>query len=92
MAAASDPIPMGGDQKVPSSPPSAPGAFPSTNTSDATAHEEDTPPRPPPHRSSSNSVPKSDTEAEAEAFKAAGNKFFKAQQFDKAIGEYTKGI
>ena len=93
MAAVSDPVAMGSDQKLPSSPPlSAPGAFPGANGSEADQDEEEIAPRPPPHRTPSSSVPKADTEAEAETHKAAGNKFFKAQQFDKAIAEYTKGI
>ncbi|KAE8451233.1 hypothetical protein EG329_004397 [Mollisiaceae sp. DMI_Dod_QoI] len=50
-------------------------------------------PTPPPHKSN----PTSPTPAplpvvdEAEAFKAAGNKFYKAKEYKKAIEEYTKG-
>jgi DnaJ family protein C protein 7 len=29
---------------------------------------------------------------DAEACKAAGNKFFKARDFDKAVEEYSKGM
>lgn len=50
-------------------------------------------PTPPPHKSNPTSptpapVPATD---EAEAFKAAGNKFYKAKEYKKAIEEYTKG-
>jgi DnaJ family protein C protein 7 len=50
-------------------------------------------PTPPPHKSNPTSptpapVPVVD---EAEAFKAAGNKFYKAKEYKKAIEEYTKG-
>ena len=89
MAAMSDssPVPMDIDSTVPSSPPpSAPGAFPN-----GVNGEENTPPRPPPHRSPTNSKPSEPATGDAEACKAAGNKFFKAKQFDKAIAEYTKG-
>ena len=44
-------------------------------------------PTPPPHRVSVVEKPVID----AEAAKAAGNKFFKAKDFSRAITEYTKG-
>jgi len=47
-------------------------------------HEEKSP-TPPPHRVTP--TPKVD----AEACKAAGNKFFKAKDYERAIVEYTKG-
>lgn len=40
-------------------------------------------PTPPPHRPQPT--------VDAEACKAAGNKFFKAKDYKKAIAEYTKG-
>ena len=99
MAAASDPLPTGGDHVPSSPPPEAPGAFPATNGADHNTSDDDTAPPPPPHGTSSPSSSPSttkqndaDIEAEAESFKAAGNKFFKAKQYDKAIAEYTKGI
>lgn len=93
MAAASEPMPMGDDQRIPSSPPpSAPGAFPSTNGYDANQSNEDAAPQPPPHRTASSPASKpTESEVDAEACKAAGNKFFKAQQYSRAIAEYTKG-
>jgi DnaJ homolog subfamily C member 7 len=55
-------------------------------------------PVPPPHRTPTSpppqqepEPPKVDPEA-AEAFKAQGNKFYKAKQYEKAIDEYTKGV
>lgn len=56
--------------------------------------QEVAPPRPPPHRTPTNSsaheVPKPTTDPED--FKAAGNKFFKAKEYGKAIAEYSKAI
>jgi DnaJ family protein C protein 7 len=53
-------------------------------------------PVPPPHKSNPTSpapppapVPTAD---DAEAFKTAGNKFYKAKEYRKAIEEYTKGL
>lgn len=50
-------------------------------------------PVPPPHKSNPTSPAASSppTAEEAEAFKAAGNKFYKAKEYKKAIEEYTKG-
>ena len=69
----------------------APGAFPepasdeSTNgTNGSIAHDERSP-TPPPHR-----VPPA-PKIDPEACKAAGNKFFKAKDYERAILEYTKG-
>ena len=93
MAAASDPMPMSNDQNIPSSPPPVtPGAFPTSNGYENETNGEEVAPPPPPHRTSTGSVPTvNQIEGEAEAFKAAGNKFYKAGQADKAIAEYTKG-
>jgi DnaJ homolog subfamily C member 7 len=49
-------------------------------------------PIPPPHRSSFDSASGQNNDVDAEASKAAGNKFFKAGDYKKAISEYTKAI
>lgn len=48
-------------------------------------------PVPPPHRSNPSS-PVPSPEDEAEAYKAAGNKFFKEKDYKNAIVQYTKGM
>ena len=59
--------------------------------------QEDAPPRPPPHRTptspslQSQQIPPQQ-QVDPETFKAIGNKFFKAKEYDKAIGEYSKAI
>ena len=69
--------------------PETPGAFPQTNGVNGEHHEagEDSKPVPPPHRS----PPPEKPVVDAEACKAAGNKFYKDKQYEKAIEEYTKG-
>lgn len=69
-------------------PETTPGAFPQTNgmNGEKNGGEADERPVPPPHR-----TPTSSPE-DAEAFKASGNKYYKAQQYDRAIEEYTKGV
>ncbi|KAH0558538.1 hypothetical protein GP486_004807, partial [Trichoglossum hirsutum] len=47
-------------------------------------------PVPPPHRMQTSPPPP--PPVDAEAFKALGNKFFKAKDYDKAVVEYTKAI
>ncbi|KAI9846073.1 MAG: hypothetical protein M1837_004329 [Sclerophora amabilis] len=87
--------PMDIDQNEPPSNPSSsptsmtPGAFPATNGTNG-----DVSPAPPPHKvpTSPPAAPPQRSTADAESFKAAGNKFFKAKDFDKAISEYTKAI
>lgn len=84
---------------TPSSPMngSVPGAFPQPNGSASKVNGDA--PRPPPHRTPTSpppsknptSPPAANPEA-AEAFKANGNKFFKAKDYSAAIREYTKGI
>lgn len=51
-------------------------------------------PEPPPHKSNSSSpvLDVAPTPEQAEEFKAAGNKFYKAKEYKKAIEEYTKGM
>ena len=86
MAAAEPQAPMDIDSPIPSSPQNTPGSFPSPNG--VNGFDQSEPPRPPPHKS-----PQSPTSStNAEASKAAGNKFFKAHQYDKAIAEYTRGL
>ena len=94
MAAVSDnSMPSEVDGKISSSPlQGAPGAFPTSNGAD---NDEQTPPRPPPHRSPTSPGPKSpelSAAPSAESCKNAGNRFFKNKQYDKAIAEYTKGM
>lgn len=78
---------------TPSSPSTnAPGAFPQTNGTNGDSHENA--PAPPPHKAPASPPPTPQPQAptvDAEACKAAGNKFFKAREWQKAISEYTKG-
>jgi DnaJ family protein C protein 7 len=86
------PVPMDIDQEDPISPlPSSPQ--PATNGhASSPSHPDaeingDSGPLPPPYKPSSPQPPTVDPEV----FKAAGNKFFKAKEYDKAVKEYTKG-
>ena len=74
--------------------PETPGAFPMANGVNGEQHDEDEErPRPPPHRTPTNPPPQpEEPQIDAEACKAAGNKFYKAKQYDKAIEEYTKAV
>lgn len=65
--------------------------LPKTNGVNGTPSEEG--PVPPPHKSNTTSpaAPPALTAEDAEAFKTAGNKFYKAKEYKKAIEEYTKG-
>jgi DnaJ homolog subfamily C member 7 len=69
----------------------APGAFPANANGPINGvngdHEDEKSPTPPPHRVQIVEKPVVD----AEAAKAAGNKFFKAKDYPRAIAEYTKG-
>lgn len=67
--------------------PSAQANF-SVPIPNGTMHGE--PPAPPPHKSAPSS-PAPSTVDEAEAFKAAGNKFFKEKDYRKAIEQYSNG-
>lgn len=71
-------------------PESVPGGFPSTNGVNGEESGEDQAPAPPPHKSPRSPPPQKE-EVDAEACKAAGNKFYKAGQYERAIAEYTKG-
>ncbi|KAK4967022.1 hypothetical protein LTR28_003018 [Elasticomyces elasticus] len=67
------------------------GAVPTTNGVNGT-HEEAAP-VPPPHRTPPSPPPQPQQPAvDPEACKTAGNKFFKAKEYDKAIKEYSKAI
>ncbi|KAF4555494.1 Tetratricopeptide repeat-containing protein 1 [Elsinoe fawcettii] len=84
---------MSEEEQNGSSLPSSPAPAPHTNGVNGdkaeTSEQQNGAPAPPPHKESPrNEV---DTEA-AEAFKAAGNKFFKAREWQKAIDEYTKAV
>ena len=90
--------PMEVDTEGPVSPPpqtSIPGAFdapaPKVNSTPVVNGEA---PAPPPHKSNPTSpaTPAAPTPEDAEAFKAAGNKFYKEKNYKKAIEEYTKGL
>ena len=48
-------------------------------------------PVPPPHKVSTETPPVPKPSIDAEAWKAAGNKFFKMRDYEKAIREYSKG-
>jgi len=95
----SDPMDIDIDAQdgVPTSPPppsNVPGSFdtPKTNGTNGTVNGEG--PVPPPHKSNPTSpaTPVAPTPEDAEAFKTAGNKFYKAKEYNKAIVEYTKGM
>jgi DnaJ family protein C protein 7 len=71
--------------------PQTPGAFPQSNGTNGSHSEEDVP-APPPHKTPASPPPQPEVPAvDAERCKEAGNKFYKAKQYDKAIEEYTKG-
>lgn len=96
-------VPLHSDPMETTPAPETPGSFPQTNgvNGDHTDDDQENRPTPPPHRTPTSPTPqpeKSDKpekpeirEAEAEAYKAAGNKLYKAGQYGSAIDEYTKG-
>ena len=77
-----------------SSPSMAAGAFPTPNGVDHGMENvnSDGSPVPPPHRVPAEPPQPPKPTIDAEAFKAAGNKFFKMRDYDKAIREYSKGM
>ncbi|KAK4548587.1 hypothetical protein LTR36_009497 [Oleoguttula mirabilis] len=87
-------VPVQSDPMETTPAPETPGAFPQTNGVNGEHHEEqDAKPVPPPHRTPASPPPPPEKPAvDAEACKAAGNKFYKAKQYDKAIAEYSKAI
>ena len=82
----SSPTPMESPPATPSN--AAPGAFPESanGAPNGINGKAERNPTPPPHKEPMK--PKVD----AEACKAAGNKFFKAKDYLRAIDEYTKGL
>ena len=93
-SAMSDHNSMDIDQEPVDSAPSTPPQTSSAQTNFAvpipngTTHEDV--PAPPPHRSNPSS-PAPNPEEDAEAYKAAGNRFFKEKNYGKAIEQYSKG-
>lgn len=78
-------------------PETAPDETPDTNGVNGEHNDEaesrENGPAPPPHRTPASPPPPPEIRHEdAEAFKAAGNKFYKAGQYGSAIDEYTKGV
>jgi len=78
--------------------PETPVAFSEANGANGEQHDSDgsgSAPAPPPHRSPASPPPPPEKPekpaVDAEACKAMGNKFYKAQQYEQAIEEYTKG-
>ena len=69
------------------------GGMGSPATPSRQSDESESTPVPPPHKSTPDTPPEEvyDEEA-AEAYKATGNKFFKAGDYKKAIAEYTRAI
>ncbi|RDW71298.1 hypothetical protein BP6252_07861 [Coleophoma cylindrospora] len=81
----------------PTSPPaqaSMPGSFDAAKANGVNGTTEETGPVPPPHKSdpASPAAPAPPTPEDAEAFKTAGNKHYKAKEWKKAIEEYTKAV
>lgn len=76
---------------TPSTPPrqSAQSNF-SVPIPNGTSHEEAQAPPPPPHKSNPSS-PTPTPQDDAESYKAAGNRFFKDKNYNKAIEQYSKG-
>ncbi len=85
--------------------PETPGAFPMSGTNgmngghdreaEGDGEGEEQQPVPPPHMTPASPVAAQQPAkpaVDAEACKAQGNKFYKAQQYDKAVEEYTKGL
>lgn len=98
----SEPVPIEVDvdhdrpNGTPSSPtqpivPTSPGVSSGNNVNGTTNSMA---PTPPPHKSAPTSpIPApAPTAEDAEAFKTAGNKFYKAKEYKRAIEEYTKGM
>ncbi|UNI14029.1 hypothetical protein JDV02_000710 [Purpureocillium takamizusanense] len=90
--------PVNGNGAAPSSsssppPPVTPNPSAQANFSvpipNGTAHDEA--PAPPPHKSNPSSPVPTPME-DAEAYKAAGNRFFKERIYSKAIEQYTKAV
>jgi DnaJ family protein C protein 7 len=82
------------DSEGASSPPpqtNIPGTFESPKTNGTKANGEA--PAPPPHKTPTTPpAAPAPTAEDAETFKTAGNKLYKAGEYKKAIEEYTKGL
>ena len=73
---------------------SKPAPQPSAPNGDGASANGEGPPPPPPAHKSNPTSPQAvapPTPEEAESFKDAGNRYYKAKQYKKAIEEYTKG-
>ena len=88
----SEPMDLDRDTPAPTTPLEKPSVANGVNGDD---HKEDAPPPPPPHRTPTSpqqeNGPQQSPAADGEAYKAAGNKFFKAKEYNRAILEYGKG-
>lgn len=85
---------LGSDPMQTTPAPETPGAFPmnGVNGDHFDEEQEESGPVPPPHQIQSSPLPQPEKLAvDAEACKAAGNKFYKAKQYQMAIDEYSKG-
>jgi len=80
------------DQNTPSSPTTAPTSPPQVNGSTGLNgnKENETSRTASVHKPNANAT-QEPLGVDSEASKAAGNRFFKAKQYEKAIAEYTKG-
>ena len=77
-----DDSPMTNGDSQPATPAQeAPGAFPDEHTNGVNGEDAKSP-TPPPHKPQ---------QVDPEACKAAGNKYFKAKDYDRAVQEYSKG-
>ncbi|KAF2091557.1 TPR-like protein [Saccharata proteae CBS 121410] len=81
--------PMDLDREATQSP--APQSPPAKQTNGHVNGSEKAAPPPPPHRTPTSPPPQAPA-VDAEACKAAGNKHFKAKEYEKAIQEYSKAI
>ena len=87
-----EPMDLDRDTPAPTSPAET---SPVANGAHGEEQKEEAPPPPPPHRTPTSpkqeNGPQQSLSADAEAYKAAGNKFFKAKEYNRAIQEYSKG-
>ncbi|PHH62580.1 hypothetical protein CDD81_6895 [Ophiocordyceps australis] len=85
-----DPKPANGTPS-PSSPPPTTSAQANFSIPLSNGSNPSEAPVPPPHKSNPSS-PIPTPQEDADAYKAAGNRFFKDQNFDKALEQYTKAL
>lgn len=81
-----------GDDETPSSPAAQTQTTQTNGAQNGAGVDKDSAPAPPPHKTPSSPPPPPAPTVDAEACKAAGNKFFKAREYEKAIKEYSKGV